>query len=197
MSKKDSNIGRSSNWNFILYPESAPENWVDIINETHIEWVSSPLHDKDTNPDGEIKKAHYHITLLYPSLKSYSQVTDLVVDTLKCPIPIKCNSVKGSIRYMVHKDNPEKFQYCWNDIKCYGGVDLQSLCAPTHTERMLIQKDIIKFVRDNEITEFEEIVNIALDTNNDDWLNVLMNFSTLSISTYIRSVRFRIKKIYD
>ena len=50
---------RARNWSLVVYPESAPENWRDILDDYHIPWVESPLHDKDINPDGEIKKAHW------------------------------------------------------------------------------------------------------------------------------------------
>lgn len=43
-------------WTFIVYPDSAPDNWRDILDELHIPWVESPLHDKDQNPTGEQKK---------------------------------------------------------------------------------------------------------------------------------------------
>ena len=48
---------RARNWSLVVYPESAPENWRDILDDYHIPWVESPLHDKDVNPDGEIKKS--------------------------------------------------------------------------------------------------------------------------------------------
>lgn len=182
--------GRSRNWNFILYPESAPENWRDLIDETRIEWVESPVHDKDLNPTGEIKKEHFHITLLYPSDKSFNQVKELVCDQLKQPIPIKCQSVKGSIRYMVHKDNPDKFQYNWNDIIPHGGADLNALCSPTTTEKLVILKEILQFCLDNEIEEMSELIRIALSMNN-DWLQVICNYNTLVISAHVRSIRHK------
>lgn len=182
---------RTRNWNCIIYPDSAPENWRDIINETHIEWIESPLHDKDVDPDGVLKKPHYHVTLMYPSNKSFEQVSDLVCKQLNAPIPVKCQSVKGSIRYMCHKDNPEKYQYNWSDIKCHGGADLRSLCLPTSTEKLEIQKQIIEYCRVNNITEFSDIVNYANDTGNTEWLYVLLNYSTLSINAYIKSLRHK------
>jgi len=188
---------RYLNWNFILYPESAPANWRDLIDETHIEWVESPLHDKDIDPTGEVKKPHYHVTLLYPSVKTFDQVAELVITELKQPIPIKCQSVKGSIRYMVHKDNPDKYQYEWNDIVCHGGADLASLCAPTHTERMQIQKNIMAYVREAGIIEFADIVSYSLDNGMDDWFNVLMNYSTISINSFIRSQRHKVDKEFS
>ncbi|MDF9661329.1 Rep family protein, partial [Bacillus cereus] len=41
---------RTRNWTFIVYPESTPENWREIINDLHTPWIESPLHDKDVNP---------------------------------------------------------------------------------------------------------------------------------------------------
>ena len=43
-------------WSFILYPESAPENWKEILQETGLQIAISPLHAKYINPDGELKK---------------------------------------------------------------------------------------------------------------------------------------------
>ena len=185
---KDTLDTRTRNWNIIVYPESAPEKWRELIDETHIEWVESPLHDKDVNADGELKKAHYHVLLLFDGPKSYEQVKK-ITDSINAPIPQRCHSVKGSIRYMVHKDNPEKAQYDWNKIVCHGGADLASLCAPTATERMAIQKDITAYIRDERIIEFADILFYAQANDLDDWYNVLMNYSTLSISTLIRSNR--------
>ena len=58
-----SNKIKTRSWSFIVYPESAPSNWIDILNDMHIEIIISPLHDKDTDPDGEVKKAHYHVMI--------------------------------------------------------------------------------------------------------------------------------------
>ena len=187
MSEKKS---RTRNWNFILYPESAPENWRKLLDETHVEIVVSPLHDKDVNEDGTPKKAHHHITFMSPTDKTYEQVEELT-SSLNATIPIKCLSVKGSIRYMVHKDNPEKHQYNWSDIVCYGGANLTSLCAATSTERLQIQKDIINFIRDNDIFEFSDLLDSIQKMDNDDWLNVSLNYSTISINAYIKSRRFK------
>ncbi|MEE5905358.1 Rep family protein, partial [Streptococcus pneumoniae] len=56
-------IVKGRDWTFLVYPESAPENWRTILDETFMRWVESPLHDKDVNADGEIKKPHWHILL--------------------------------------------------------------------------------------------------------------------------------------
>ena len=181
--------GRSNNWIFVLYPESAPDNWRDIIDDTMIEWVESPIHDKDIWPTGEPKKAHYHITLIYPSNKSYLQVSELVQEQLKQPRPEICHTVRGSIRYMVHKDHPDKAQYNWSDIKCHGGADLNDLCLPNYSERLQIQKEIIEFIDDNGIVELNQIVRFARKMDRDDWMHILTNVSTMFFTAYINSIR--------
>ncbi|MDU7039740.1 MAG: Rep family protein, partial [Lactococcus lactis] len=62
--KKDT---RTRNWTFFVYPESAPSNWREILDSYHVPWIESPLHDKDVNSDGEIKKAHWHVLLMFSS----------------------------------------------------------------------------------------------------------------------------------
>jgi phenylpropionate dioxygenase-like ring-hydroxylating dioxygenase large terminal subunit len=181
---------RTRNWLAEVYTDSAPENWRDILDETHLEWVEGPLHDKDVNPDGSTKKPHWHIILLFPSVQTFEQVKQ-ITDSVHGPIPLPCKTVKGSIRYMVHKDHPDKFQYDWGDIKCHGGADLNDLCAPTHTERLQIQQDILTFSRESGIVEFSDLVNHCIDEGLHEWLNILLNFSTLSITAYLRSARHK------
>lgn len=56
--KKDK---RSSKWAFLLYKESTPDNYLEILEEMHVPFVLSPWHDKDVNIEtGEVKKAHKH-----------------------------------------------------------------------------------------------------------------------------------------
>lgn len=101
--------GRTRNWVFILYPESAPEDWRTKLDDLLIEWVESPLHDKDVNPGGEPKKPHWHILLLFSGSKSYEQIVEITL-SVNGTIPKPCISVRGQIRYFAHLDNPEKAQ---------------------------------------------------------------------------------------
>lgn len=77
---------RTRNWTFVVYPESAPDNWREIIDEYHTPWIESPLHDKDVNPDGEIKKAHWHVMMMFPTNKSYDQIREITMK-LRSPNP--------------------------------------------------------------------------------------------------------------
>ena len=124
---------KKRNWAFVLYPESAPENWRDLLQQTGIQAAISPLHDKDVNPDGEVKKAHYHVIITYNNTTTYNSVKDLT-DSLNCPIPQPLEQVRGYYRYLTHKDNPEKYQYDEKDITTINGFDILDYVELTTTE---------------------------------------------------------------
>lgn len=182
--------GRTRSWTFILYPESAPSDWREILDDLYIEWVESPLHDKDFNADGELKKAHWHILLMFPSVKSYEQVKD-ITDKLNSPAPQKAMSAKGVVRYMLHLDNPEKYQYERSGLIGHGGADIAELLRPTSSDRYGLIKEMIVFIRENGIVEFTEIMDYAIEYRYDDWFPLLADNSAFVIEKYIKSNRFK------
>lgn len=187
----DNKSSRTRNWSIIVYPDSAPENWREMIDDLHIEWIESPLHDRDVNPGtGEIKKAHYHVDLLFSGLKTYEQVVE-VIEPLNCPIPKRTLSVKGSVRYMAHLDNPEKFQYDPADIVAHGGVDLADLLKPSATERYGMIREMCEYVRENRIIEFQELMDYAMAEKFDSWFPLLCDNSAYVVGQYIKSQRHR------
>ena len=104
------------------------------MDEHHIEWAESPLHEFDTNPTGELKKPHWHIVLSFTGPKSYEQVVS-ILEPLNCPIPQRCHALKGAVRYFAHLDNPDKFQYSIDQIVAHGGFDIAAALAPSSGER--------------------------------------------------------------
>ena len=117
---------RSNKWAFLFYKESAPENYLEILKDLHIPFVLSPWHDKDINrKTGELKKAHKHGAFFFDSLKSYTQVSELIKDKLKGPAHVEpIMSPKGMYDYFVHAENPEKSPYDIKDIETGCGFEL-------------------------------------------------------------------------
>ena len=179
---------RCRNWTFVIYPESAPENWRTVLDELKIEWVCSPLHDKDLNANNEPKKAHYHIMVLFSGVKAYSQVVALT-SGLNGTVPQQVHNTKALVRYMAHLDNPEKAQYSIKDITCGGGVDIQELLRPSSSERYTFISEMVVFCRDNNITEFKDLVDYAMLEKHDTWFPLLCDNSTFFIQQYIKSQR--------
>lgn len=187
---------RTRNWTFVLYEDSAPLNWSDLLDDVHIEWIESPWHDKDVNANGEIKKKHKHIALLFGGVKSFEQV-NAITDMLHCPIPQQCHNVKALVRYMAHLDNPEKAQYNASDIKGHGGVDLADMLRPSCSERYSIIRDMISYVKVNHVSEFQDLMDYASVEHFDDWFPLLCDNSAYVVNQYIKSQRHRLYHHFD
>lgn len=181
---------RARNWTIVLYPESAPENWRDIIDELHIEWVESPLHAYDADATGELKKEHYHVLLMFGGVKAFEQVRELT-EQLNCPIPQRCHNAKALVRYMAHLDNPDKHQYSVGDIMSHGGVDIAELLRPSSSERYELIGAMCEYIRDNHITEFQDLVDWAMSNERDTWFPLLCDNSAYIVGQYIKSQRHR------
>lgn len=153
---------RSSNWLFCVYPESLPDDWLEIIEDTHVQCAISPLHDKDINPTGEPKKPHYHVMVRYDSLKSKDQVIEDFTSKLHATQPIVCQSVRGTIRYFTHADNPEKAQYDPADIKTFSSFDVSEINRPTDSQIYEMIKEIIKYVYDNQIVYYIDLLMMTM-----------------------------------
>lgn len=181
---------RTRNWTFVLYEDSAPDNWRELLDKQFLEWVESPWHDKDINADGEPKKKHKHILLMFGGVKSYEQVKE-ITDLLHAPIPQRCHNAKAMVRYMAHLDNPEKAQYNVSEIIPHGGVDLAELLRPSSSERYTIIKEMIDYVRSAAITEFQDLMDYAAAEHFDDWFPLLCDSCAFVVGQYIKSQRHR------
>lgn len=186
------NDRRTRNWCAVVYPDSAPSDWKEQLDALNLKWACSPLHDKDVDDDGVIKKAHWHIILCYSGNKSFEQVCN-DLDFLHCPIPQICRDVRSSVRYFVHIDHPHKFQYSKDDIECFGGFDISEVFKFTTSEKKQILSEILCFIRENGVTEYFDLVNYCYDEHFDDWFPIVTEGYTLLITNYIKSFRHKIK----
>ena len=101
MSEKKSIDKRSRNFATVVYPESAPNDWQEILSSHFVPSFVSPLHDKDKNPTGEDKKPHYHVVVMFEGKKSDEQVKE-VFDSIGGVGLEKVQSIRGYARYLCH-----------------------------------------------------------------------------------------------
>lgn len=183
---------RNRGFAFVIYPESAPDNWRDIIDEFHVQWAESPLHEFDVNPGtGEIKKPHWHIVLNFDSVKTLEQVKKLI-EPLNGTIPIPLNSVRGMVRYFAHLDNPEKYQYPVDQIIGHGGMDVQDLLRLSASARYQVIKKMCLYCDEHNITEFYQLMDYAMAEKMEDWFPLLCDNSAYIVNQYIKSLRQKV-----
>ena len=182
---------KKRNWDFVLYPESAPENWRELLQQSGLPAVISPFHDKDKDPTGEAKKAHYHIILTYPGPTTYNAVKSFT-DRLNQPIPQPLESVQGYYRYLTHEDNPDKYQYDKSDIVPVNGFDIHDYIEMSKTEAMKIIKDIQQVIITVDIREYSDLLDYLLEVNQ-EWWQVAVNH-TMMLNAYLKSRRYKLQQ---
>lgn len=187
---------RTRAWTVVVYPESAPENWRDYLDDMHLEWVESPLHEFDVNASGEVKKPHWHVLMMFGSVKSYDQVVE-VCEPLNCPVPQRVHNSRVMVRYMAHLDNPDKFQYPVSEIIGHGGIDLTDLLKPCASMRYTLIAEMCDFVAVTGIEYFDELMDYARKERYDDWFPVLCDSSAYIVNQYIKAFRARCREARD
>lgn len=152
---------RSNKWTYIMYKDSAPENHVEILDRMGVPYVLSPWHDKDINEEtGELKKPHRHGVLFFDSLKSESQVSELLTEKLNTPKHVEAvMSPTGMFHYLTHAQNPEKTQYDVKDIVAGCGFDLEQFIIENSKDNYL--ETAIDIINEYNFTEFGSLVNYA------------------------------------
>lgn len=176
---------RSKNWTFIVYPDSAPDNWQRRLDDEHLQWVESPLHDSDVNADGKPKKAHWHVMVLYSSVKTYAQAKE-TADLVRGTVPQIVKDRRAMTRYFIHQDNPEKAQYSASGLIAHGGADILIDLQST-SDRYTMIAEMMDFVDRTGVTELYELLQYARTCRRNDWFPLLCDSSAYIMTQYIKS----------
>lgn len=179
-------VKRSKNFCTVAYPESIsfPE-LKTFLDELHICYLISPLHDKDVvaEANNAPKKPHWHIVLIFDSLKSVPQVKDLMhPSTVGLEI---VNSLVSYARYLVHMDNPEKAQYNIEDVVFYG-IDYKQLCLKESDKYDAFGR-LLDYVVAEHITSFSSLLLYA--KHNDEPMFRALCDNSYTIREFLRSYR--------
>lgn len=158
-----SSTPRNLRWTTIVYPESASSNFLDVLKDFHVPFLLSPLHDKDVDGDGVIKKSHYHLVLYFDSLKSAAQA-QVIFDAIG---GVGCQSVQSPVsyaRYLIHADDPDKYQYSAEDVVAYG-LDYLQCSLDEKSQKYLGISDVITYVIENNIESFSRLLIVTSQLN--------------------------------
>lgn len=176
---------RTRNFATVVYPDSenTPPNWQDILREQIIPAFISPLHDKDKNANGEAKKRHYHIVIMFEGVKTIEQAREVFALIGGVGVePIK--SIRAYVRYLCHLDDPKKAQYNIEDVICCSGADYQSMIESPQDKYTMIG-EMIDFCEQEDIVSYAELLKYAR-RNNQAWFITLCD-SSMPIVQYLKS----------
>ena len=187
----------------ILYPDSQTydlDNVIKALAEEHLTFAVSPIHDRDVDNDGNLKKAHFHLLLAYSSATTLNNI----IGWFKaCGMPESdlhsvrvCASGVGYYRYLTHKDNPEKAQYNDNDIRVFNDSDeIFKKFSKTASDRIDDLVRIFQIVDELNTISFHSLVQYLM-LNERDLFKLLTSSSALAICVkeYQRSLEYDQRK---
>lgn len=180
--------GRARAWTFIVYPDSAPQNWRDILDSKCIPWVESPLHNPDPDaPPEEARKKHYHISLEFEGKKSKEQIIEITKE-LNCTAPQVVHNLRSLVRYFLHLDQPNKQQFALNEIIPHCGMDIKDYLI-NQADRYFYISEMEQFIVDNNITEFWKFFDLCRQYHIDTWFPLLCDNAAFVINLFIKSFR--------
>ncbi len=176
---------RTRNYATVLYPESAPENWKETLASFMVPAFISPLHDQDKKPQNEPKKAHYHVLVMFDSVKTKEQASEIfdAIGGVGCE---RVQSLRGYARYLCHMDNPEKYQYDSRGVQALCGADYAGTINLI-TDRYAALREMMLYCKTNGIYSYADLMEIAMETN-DGWFRVLCDNGTVVMKEYLKSL---------
>lgn len=190
---EEKKIEKYRNWSFIVYPESMNSSlFQDLLNDSDnsqkgsnpFSVLISPVHDKDVDEFGQIKKAHYHILKMHKEAvtpvgaKRYAQIRGLL-------LPEQCNKRKMA-RYLCHLDNPEKYLYCVDDVISYNCnyLDIIGSVGDKYEDYRIF----MDMIQEHDILYFSDLADFCKD-NEPDLFRSLVSGKTFFLEKYIRERR--------
>lgn len=179
---------KSRYWAFILYEDSCPKDYKEIITQWYLPVCISPRHDKDKKEDGELKKPHYHVLLCFGNTTTYKTALKYA-EELGANIVKPISSSRGAYDYWTHKNNPEKAQYNEEDMQFFGGFTKEESIGRTTSEVNEMIQAIVDLVNMNNFKELKEIYDYCNKMQLYEYRNLIQE-RTLFIKEYVKSRRF-------
>ena len=179
-------------WTFLVYPESAPDDWVGILRRSHGCYAISPLHQ----PDDEVKKPHYHVIYMHGNTTTLGGAKSAIPDSVPANGFIEpAHNPSNLQRYLIHLDDPEKEQFPdgVNAITLLNGFPLDLTRELSKSEKARIRFELMRIIRDNGVTEYSDFIFGLMDMGDPDMLDYACNH-TILFEGVIRSVRNRALK---
>lgn len=191
----DHDFSRSYNWATVVYPESCPDNFVELIKEVSCAWYAiSPLHDSDVCEDGSPKKPHYHVLFHFPTTKSSSQFSDIILPFCGVGREAVKNWI-GYFRYLVHADDPDKFQYDYNDINSNKSDFIKLFEHRDPVDSTTLYAHLIDFIIENKPRDYSELILMLLGEDLDLLKSAKNN--SYSINMFLKNYRKHLVSFRD
>lgn len=122
------------------------------------------LHDKDFDENGVIKKEHYHVILRFNNQRNITTIAKKLGIGENNFYEIK--SLTGQLRYLIHYDDDDKYQYDVSDVKgtLYMLSKFKQSLKSSQDELSEVSL-IYEFIEINKINDLHLLLDYVLENN--------------------------------
>ena len=177
---------------FLVYPESAPDDWWERLKGSHGSYARSPLHE----PDEDVKKPHYHVIYKHSNTVSLEAMKKVIPEGVPANNYVElCAHPRNYQRYLLHLDDPDKQQWegdPFDLVETCNGFPLDLTRDYSKEERNQQRKDLIALIRTYELCEYADLIEGLTDSGMFDLLDYACNH-TMFCQVYLSSRRNRDK----
>lgn len=160
-------------WTFLVYQDSSPTNWKELLNDTNVSLAISPIHDQDLTDTGELKKAHYHVVLAFTNTTTYNNALE-IAKLCGANIVKKVFSMSGIYEYLTHENEANKIHYDKNEIIKMNNFNLYEYDTTSRkAEELNDFKLLMNIIINNNITTLSKLFEIISNADNDNLFKIL------------------------
>lgn len=172
---KSNKLGKDNKFFIELYPDCTTYDYNEILARLCNETVRFAyiLHDKDCDDDGVIKKAHCHLFCHTENQQSISSFC-AQFNISPCYVDFAI-SERACIRYLMHLDNNDKYQYPENEV--ITNYDIKKYLVDKDNEIMNCVGTIYSGIVKNNIRTFSSLLEWGLSTGDKNIVKTITNKS--------------------
>lgn len=186
---------KARHFTFLIYPDSAPEDWKMLLEMTDLPIAISPLHDKDQREnvdpfeltDEEVdlsnrgmlfKKPHYHCIVVYPNSSTADGVRKKLQRALGEDGKAALNKVQiiqkgidSMYKYLTHESKDavakKKYMYDKNDIVHLNNFDIDRYVVLDAHDKEDLLDDVLTAIHKNGLENYPQLRRFMSKHGND------------------------------
>ena len=176
---------KATYFTFLLYPESIPDNWIELLESTGLQMAISPLHNRDKTEKKELleqgqkfKKEDYHVIYIAKNAITPEAVRNrikrLLGDKSVNMVQPIATSVVNAYLYLTHESKDaiakKKHVYDKKDIIHLNNFDVDRFeMFDVHEKRDMINS-ITEIIRAYELIN---VIELAEFFDEKEWIKIL------------------------
>lgn len=115
---RDAGLGVSRYWMMHLFVDDLPDDWRNRLNQLDLDWICSPLHDKDVSDSGRLISPHYNLFVFSARKISADSLRSMFTYISEDIAPLPMHTSRLFVDY--ERAMCEQFGYDFNQVTTKG-----------------------------------------------------------------------------